>query len=134
MELVMDTFWSTNEEVQIPIDLYEPFIIPPNYNDFNNTQNMKPYSQNPNMIGTPETYPPQEGFTYPPQMSQVVPQEQQIPPPNNNNQDNQENLPSIEEIMKKPTEDDESPAPPTASMINNNNNSNDNNNNYPDFK
>ena len=126
MELVMDTLWSTNEEAKIPIDLYEPFINQPIYNTFSDNQNTQPYDQPPyqNQMEKPNTYPPQQPYPYPPQMSQVIPQEQHIPPPNNN----QDNLPSIEEIMQKPPEDDESPAPPTSSMINNNYP------NYPGFK
>ena len=129
MELVMDSWWSTNEEFQIPIDLYEPYQNHPNFsNNLNNTQNnqLYPQPQFPSKpMDTSGIYPSQQQQNYPPQMSQVYQQQEQIPPLNNNNQEN--NLPSIEEIMQKPPEDDESPAPPTSSIMNNNNN-------YPGFK
>ena len=142
MEIVMDSFWSANEEFLIPIDLFEPFANQPNmtfeqntvYNNYQpyNTEKPYPYSNSP---GQTTMYNNQ---TYPQQMSQVVHSQppQQINQyiinnnannnynnnaNNNNVNNNQDNLPSMNEVMDKTPEDD-NPAPPSVLNLNNNNN------------
>ena len=61
MEVEMDTLLSTNEELFIPIDLYEPFANAPNSNNL---------PQQP--------YPPQQQ-PYPPQQQPYPPQQQPYP-------------------------------------------------------
>ena len=120
MEIVMDSFWSTNEEFLIPIDLFEPFADEPNIPSNITYPQVSPFPQSP-MIGPgfdTQTYPkpPQEmPYTTTPvqQMNNNV--------ENNVNNNTQDNLPSMDEIMRKTPEDDENPAPPSMMNTNNNN-------------
>ena len=102
IEIVMDTFWSYNEELIMPIDLYEPFENSPNVGQ--------------NMIN-PQTspYPNTNNQMYPQQMSQVTSSNPQL-------NENQIDLPNQDEVMKKTNEGDnneeDNPAPPSA--LNNN--------------
>ena len=119
MEIVMDTFWSTNEEFLIPIDLFEPFANEPNM-----TQNMinpqvNDYYQSPypSPFGLKTQINKQNTPTISPKITPI----QQINQNNSNENNLQDNLPSIEEVMKK-TPEDENPAPPSMMNININNN------------
>lgn len=115
MEIVMDTFWSTNEEFLIPIDLFEPFANEPNMT----------YPQTNNYYQSPFPNPGLQTQTNQPNTPKITPSMtsiQQINQSNPNNENNpQDNLPSFEEIMKKNPED-ENPAPPSMMNININNN------------
>lgn len=122
MTIIMDTFFSTNEEFEIPIDLYEPFAdgsdMNYNYNynqNITNSQrinypNYPNYSQSPfmgNNFNSQVYYPP-------PQMSQIL-----TPVQTNQSQGSAENnLPSEAEVMNKTPEDDV-PAPPSVLNLNN---------------
>jgi len=102
VEIIMDSFWSYNEKLFMPIDLYEPFANSPN--DHNTTfPKTSPY---PN---TNTQLPPQ-------QMSRVISSNHEM-------NENKDELPSQDEIMtKKSSEMDigqnDNPAPPSA--LNNN--------------
>ena len=144
MELVMDSFFSSNEEFIIPIDLYEPYANDPNLNieqniaypnqniiypnqdfSYQNSYPQKPFSsfQNTQQEYNNQIYPQ----TQIPQMSQIVPPSQQVNQNNiNENLNDSDNLPSKSEIMNmnntpEETEDD-NPAPPSFLNINNNKN------------
>ena len=98
----MDSFWSYNEKLFMPIDLYEPFANSPN--DHNTTfPKTSPY---PN---TNTQLPPQ-------QMSRVISSNHEM-------NENKDELPSQDEIMTKKSSDmdigqNDNPAPPSA--LNNN--------------
>ena len=98
----MDTFWSYNEELIMPIDLYEPFETSPNASQNMTNPQISPYPNTNNQI-------------YPQQMSQVT-------SPNPQLNENQIDLPNQDEVMKKTNEGDnnqeDNPAPPSA--LNNN--------------
>ena len=115
VEIIMDTFWTTNEDFLIPIDLFEPFSDQPNMSPNMTYPQINPYPQYP-MTGpgfNTQIYP-----QHPPQMSQVIIPTQQVNNNNSNNINNiQDNLPSVEEVMKK-TPEDENPAPPSMMNIN----------------
>ena len=78
--LEMDTMFSTDESLKIPLDLYEPFNVPnyPPQQPYPTQQQyppqQPPYAQN-------QQYPPQQQPQYPPQQQQQYPpQNQQYPP------------------------------------------------------
>ena len=142
MELVMDSFFSSNEEFIIPIDIYEPYANDPNLTieqnmsypnqniiypnqgfSYQNTYTQKPFSsfQSPQQGYNNQIYPQ----TQISQMSQIVPPSQQINQNNNNeNLDATDNLPSKSEVMNKTPDEteDDNPAPPSFLNINNNKN------------
>ena len=118
MSIIMDTFWTTNEEFQIPIDLYEPLDNGPNIKLIDNTyQNITspqfmPYPQYP--IQGPKI----NTQVYPQQIPQNIP----IQPLNQPQENDQDNLPSEEELNNKNPEEDDAAPPSVMNLINNNNN------------
>ena len=123
----MDSFLSSPEEFQLPIDIYEPFANPPN---MNNEQNMS--SSNQSLLNTQplqhqysnsqRTEPRQNNQINPlPMMQPNMPHPQQMNQ-NIKNLNGSDNLPSKNEVMNKtPSEsDDNNPAPPSLLNLNNN--------------
>ena len=122
----MDSFLSSPEEFQLPIDIYEPFANQPN---MNNEQNMS--SSNQSLLNTQplqhqysnsqRTEPRQNNQINPlPMMQPTMPHPQQMNQ-NIKNLNGSDNLPSKNEVMNKtPSEsDDNNPAPPSFLNLNN---------------
>jgi hypothetical protein len=143
MVLEMDTMLSTDEDIRIPIDLYEPFM--PSYAP-NSQYPQQPYPQTQPPYPQQQPYPPQQPYPqqppqqpypqpqYPPQ--QPYPQQQyppQMPPqtipasiPKNENPNNQgPNLPSQAEVYNN---NYQKPSEPPSNQINSYPNFDNNNN------
>ena len=90
IKLELDSMFSTDEDLKIPIDLYEPFNAPnyppqQHYPQQPYPPQQPPYSQQNQQYPPPQgqQYPPPQGQQYPPPQGQQYPppQGQQYPPP-----------------------------------------------------
>ena len=76
MVLEMDTMLSTDEDIRIPIDLYEPFM--PSYAP-NSQYPQQPYPQTQPPYPQQQPYPPQQPYPQQPPQQPYTPQQQPYP-------------------------------------------------------
>ena len=112
MVVQMDTMWSTDVDFRLPIDLYEPFMLP-NYPPNNQYPPQQPYpnqQQYPPQQIPPRQYPPQQipPQQYPPQ--QIPPQ--QYPPQQSPQQQYPSQQPYPNQQQYPPQQSQQQPYPP----------------------